>query len=139
NFPPPPQYHPGTVNGQVISLLDLTATTLAIAGLPRPLGMQSPYLLVAPPGPPRTYAFSSRDRIDETVQRIRSVRDERYRYIRNFTPGSTFASLNRYKEKCFLGMPLMGQLEADAKLTGPPVELMARRGPSEELYDLDAD
>ena len=29
---------------------------------------------------PRTYAFSARDRIDETVNRIRTVRDARYRY-----------------------------------------------------------
>lgn len=139
NFPSPPQISPGAVHGQVISLLDVAATTLAIAGLPRPPLMQSRNILGAQPDPPRQYAFSARDRIDETVQRIRSVRDARWRYIRNFTPGPTFASLNRYKEKCFQVMPLMRQLQAEGRLTGPPAELMALRGPSEELYDLDAD
>lgn len=40
---------------------------------------------------PRRYAFAARDRIDETVQRIRSVHEERYHYIRTFTAGPTFA------------------------------------------------
>jgi N-sulfoglucosamine sulfohydrolase len=139
NFPAPPQITPGAVNGQVISLLDVAATTLAVADVPRPPLMQSRNILGAQPDPPRQYAFSARDRIDETVQRIRSVRDARWRYIRNFTPGPTFASLNRYKEKCFLVVPLMRELQADGRLTGPPAELMGFGGPSEELYDLDAD
>jgi arylsulfatase A-like enzyme len=139
HFAAPPQIKPGAVNDQVISLLDLTATTLAIAGLPRPPLMQSRIFLGAQADPPRTYAFSARDRIDESVQRIRSVRDARFRYLRNFTSGPTFASLNRYKEKCFLVMPLMRELQAQGKLSGPPAELMARQGPSEELYDTEAD
>jgi len=133
HFSAPPQIKPGAVNEQVISLLDVTATTLAIAGLSRPPLMQSRNFLA---DPPRQYAFSARDRIDETVQRIRSVRDARWRYIRNFTVGPTFTSLNRYKEKCFLVIPLMRELQAQGKLTGPPADLMAMRGPSEELYDI---
>jgi hypothetical protein len=89
--------------------------------------------------PPRRYAFSARDRIDETVQRIRSVHEERFHYIRNYTEGPTFASLNRYKEKCFPIMPLMRELYAAGKLTGPARDLMERRGPSDELYDTAAD
>lgn len=139
NFPAPLQVKPGGVSGQVISLLDVTATTLAIAGVPRPPLMQSRNFLGAQADAPRQYAFGARDRIDETVQRIRTVRDARWRYIRNYTPGPTFASLNRYKEKCFIVIPLMRELQAQGKLTGPPAELMALRGPGEELYDLDAD
>jgi len=114
----------------------VTATTLGIARVPRPPAMQSRDFLS---DPPRQYAFSARDRIDETALRIRSVRDARWRYIRNFTPSPTFASLNRYKEKCFLIMPLMRELHAQGKLTGAPADLMAMRGPGEELYDTNAD
>ena len=53
--------------------------------------------------------------------------------------GPTFASLNRYKEKCFPIYPLMRQLLAEGKLTGAPLELMQRTGPGEELYDLRSD
>jgi arylsulfatase A-like enzyme len=139
NFRAPPQYQPGGVNEQVISLLDVTATTLAIAGLERPMTMQSRVFLGQQADPPRHYAFSARDRIDESVQRIRSVRDERYRYIRNYMPEQPFSALNRYKEKCFLVMPLMRELHAAGQLTGPPAALFAPRLPDEELYDTEAD
>ena len=79
NLPPPPQLKPGTVNENVVSVLDVTATTLALAGIPRPGGMHSRNLLGPNADPPRQYAFSARDRIDETYARIRSVRDTRYR------------------------------------------------------------
>jgi N-sulfoglucosamine sulfohydrolase len=89
--------------------------------------------------PPRQYAFSAPDRIDDTVGRIRSVRDARYRYIRNFTPEEGFPALNRYKEKCFLVMPLIRQLFAEGKLSGAPLALMTPRLPDEELYDTQLD
>jgi N-sulfoglucosamine sulfohydrolase len=138
NFPAPPQIRPGGENGDVISLLDLTATTLSIAGVPRPPGMQSRIFLGANADPPRRYAFSARDRVDETVNRIRSVREARYHYLRNYLPQQGFASLNRYKEKCFLVIPLMRELHAQGKLAGPAAELMGPL-PPEQLFDTQAD
>ncbi len=139
NFPAPPQYQTGTVNDQVISLLDLTATTLAIAGIDRPPLMQSRIFLGPHADPPRQFAFSARDRIDETVNRMRSVRDKRYHYIRNFMPQQSLTALNRYREKCFLVMPLVRQLHAQGKLTGPAQILVANQLPEEELYDTQTD
>ena len=139
NVPAPPQVRPGSVNDEVVSLLDVTATTMAIAGLARPAGMHSRPLLGGDAPPPRTYAFSARDRIDETQARVRSVRDRRWRYIRNYPPYATVATLNRYKEKCFLIMPLMRRLHAEGRLAAPARALMAGRAPEEELYDTEAD
>ena len=139
NFPAPARYAPGTVSDEMVSLLDLTATTLAAANVTRPLLMQSHSLIGERTTPPRSYAFAARDRIDETEQRIRSVHDPRFHYIRTLSTGPTFSSLNRYKEKCFPIYPLMRQLLAEGKLTGAPLELMQRTGPSEELYDLRSD
>jgi N-sulfoglucosamine sulfohydrolase len=139
NFPAPPQCRPGTVNDELVSLIDLTATTLAIAGLTPPLTMQGRTLLGERTAPPRRYVFAARDRIDETEQRIRSVHDRRFHYIRTFSTGPTFASLNRYKEKCFPILPLMRELLAAGRLSGPPRELLERSGPGEELYDLQSD
>lgn len=134
NFPAPKGFRPGAVNNDVISLLDLTATTLSIAGIDRPLGMQSRNFLGEDADPPRTFAFAARDRIDETVVRQRSVHDGRYHYIRNYTEGAGFPTLNRYKEKCFLVKPLMRKLHAAGKLTGPAADLM-KPFPREMLYD----
>ena len=129
---------PGTVSKRVVSLLDLTATMLSIAGIDRPLGMQSRVFLGEQADPPRQFAFAARDRIDETEVRMRSVHDDRYHYIRNFTPGAGFETLNRYKEKCFLAKPLMRKLKAEGKLSGPPLALM-QPFPDEMLFDTQAD
>lgn len=138
NFPAPPQYEAGTVNEQVLSLLDLTATTLWVGGVDRPAGMQSRIFLGDRADEPRVYAFAARDRIDETVVRQRSVHDQRYHYIRNYTPGAGFPTLNRYKEKCFLVKPLMRQLLAEGRLSGAAAELM-QPFPEEMLYDTRTD
>lgn len=135
----------GTVDDRVVSLIDLTATTLALAGIDPPMTMQSRRFLDSAgnlgddaPSPQRTYAFSARDRIDETAVRQRSVRGKRFHYIRNFTPGAGFLTLNRYKEKCFLIKPLMRELAAAGKLEGPPADLM-KPFPDEMLFDTEAD
>jgi len=137
-FPAPAGYVPGTVNEEMISLIDLTATTLHIAGIPKPPLMQSRIFLGADKDEPRTCVFSARDRIDETVNRIRSVRDRKYHYIKNYIPGEGFTSLNRYKEKCFLVKPLMRKLYEEGKLSGPAADLM-KPLPEELLYDTEAD
>ncbi len=139
NFPAPPQLKPGHVDGRVLSLIDVTATTLALAGGEKPPLMQGRVFLGHDADAPRAVAFSARDRIDETEQRVRSARETRYHYIRTYSRGPTFASLNRYKEKCFLIIPLMREMQARNELRGPPLDLMLRTGPCEELYDTHAD
>lgn len=130
----PPQFTRGAVNDDVISLLDITATTLTMAGITPPYNMQSRVFLGEQTDPTRTYAFSARDRIDETELRMRSVRGERYHYIRNYSEGEGFATLNRYKEKCFRIKPLMREMLAAGELTGPAYDLMQPM-PYELLYD----
>ncbi len=139
HFPlPSAREKPGLVSSRVVSLLDLTATTLSLAGISPPLGMQSRIFFGPKADPPRTYAFAARDRIDETVIRMRSVHEDRYHYIKNYTPGAGFETLNRYKEKCFLVKPLMRKLKAEGKLTGPALELM-KPFPEELLFDTQSD
>ena len=128
----------GAISSRIVSLLDLTATTLSIAGVDRPLGMQSRVFLGDRCDPARLYAFAARDRIDETEIRMRSVHDQQFHYIRNFTPGAGFATLNRYKEKCFLVKPLMRDLMAKGQLSGAALELM-QPFPDEMLFDCHED
>lgn len=139
NFPEPPQYRAGRTSEQLVSLLDLTATTLALAGVPKPAGMQSRIFLGANADPAREVVFSSRDRMDEAVQRIRSVRGPRYRYIRNFMPELPFLAPHRYKEARFPAVPILRTLHAEGRLFGPPLALVAPRLPDEELYDTETD
>jgi arylsulfatase A-like enzyme len=134
SVPAPAQHKVGGVNEQVISLIDLTATTLEMAGITKPLGMQGRRFLGREIDPPRRFAFSARDRIDETALRMRSVRGDRYHYIRNYSEGEGFFTLNRYKEKCFRIKPVMRTLMAEGKLKGAALQLMQPM-PYELLYD----
>lgn len=138
DFESPEGYQSGEVISEVISLLDITATTLMLAGIEKPAGMQSRVFLGNGRDEPRTYAFSARDRIDETVDMVRSVRGSRYHYIRNYLPGRGFPTLNRYKEKCFLVKPLMRRMYENGELSGPPAELM-QSPPPEMLFDTQSD
>jgi arylsulfatase A-like enzyme len=139
NFPAPGNYEAGAVRDEVVSLIDLTPTTLGFAGIDRPLGMDGRIFLGDRLGPERTYAFSARDRVDETVNRIRTVRSQRYRYIRNYYPERHFTSLNRYKEKCFPIKPLMREMHARGELTGAAAALMEPMVAAEQLFDTEAD
>jgi len=139
NFPAPKQYRSGRVNQDVVSLLDLTATTLDVAGISRPPGMHSRIFLGNDADAPRKFAFTARDRCDEVVQRVRAVRGSRYRYIRNFMPETPFNAFHRYKAVCYPVVRLMWELHREGKLTPAQEVLMAPRLPEEELYDLERD
>ena len=86
SYPAPSNYKSGSVKEEVVSLIDLTPTTLGFAGIEKPYGMHGRIFLGNQVGPERTYAFSARDRVDETVNRVRSVRGKKYHYIRNYFP-----------------------------------------------------
>ena len=132
-------FQPGTVSDRLIEAIDLAPTFLDIAGVPRPERMQGQVFLGDRAAPPRRYAFGARDRCDETVFRLRTVRDARYRYIRNFTPERPFLQPNEYKERSYPVWNLLKELDAQGKLTPVQKVLTAPTMPAEELYDLDND
>lgn len=138
-LPAPPGYCPGGVSEQLVDMIDLSATTLAWAGIPKPPKMEGRVFLSEKADPPRQFSFGARDRCDETVFRIRTVRDARYRYIRNFTPDRPFLSPNAYKERSYPVWNLIKQLAAEGKLDPVQSVLAAPTMPSEELYDLQTD
>src|SRR5208282_2406803 len=71
--------------------------------------------------------------------RLRTVRDARYRYIRNFTPERPFLQPNEYKERSYPVWNLLKELDAQGKLTPVQKVLTAPSMPPEELYDLGSD
>ena len=138
-IPLPKHFQPGTVNAQLLESIDLAPTMLDIAGQPKPAGMQGVAFLGEHAGAPKQYVFGARDRCDETVFRFRTVRDAKYRYIRNFTPERPLLQPNEYKEKQYPVWNLIKELNAQGKLTPVQAVLAAPTMPPEELYDLDAD
>lgn len=138
-YPPPLAYHAGAVRDQLVSLIDVTATTLALAGLAKPAAMHGQVFLGPRAEAPRQFVFGARDRADEAVNRIRTVRSERHRYIRNFMPDKPFLAPHAYKEAAFPVYQVLRQFAASGKLTPAQATLTAPRLPDEELYDTQQD
>src|SRR5207247_1408689 len=128
----------GTVRDDLVSAIDISATSLKLAGVTLPEKMQGQVFLGSD-AKPRKYIFGARDRCDETVDRIRSVRDERYKYIRNFMPERPYTQPNAYKERAYPALAVMKRLHDGRKLTLEQELFMAPQKPREELYDLNAD
>lgn len=138
-FPEPEHFKSGTVDSRLLAAIDLAPMMLDIAGARKPAKMEGEIFLGACAAKPRQYVFGARDRCDETVFRFRTVRDARYRYIRNFTPSRPFLQANDYKERSYPVWNLLKQLHAEGSLTPPQEFLCAPTMPAEELYDLQTD
>lgn len=129
----------GSTSDELVSLIDVTATTLALAGVPAPAEMQGqPFL--GPTARRREYLFTAMDRVGTKVDRVRTVRDARFKYIRNFEPGQPYVpSVMPYADQTNPNFILMRQLYAESKLNTAQAKFMARTRPAEELYDLETD
>ncbi|MBU6300172.1 MAG: sulfatase [Verrucomicrobia bacterium] len=127
----------GNLREDLVEHIDLAATSLALAGIPKPSTMQSRDLF-APNFEPREAIFAARDRADETVDHMRSVRTEDWLYIRNFLPKRPHLLPNHYKDHkdCYVAL----RAARAAGLLNPLQEsLFAPERAPEELYDTRAD
>ncbi|MEE2658175.1 MAG: sulfatase [Candidatus Latescibacterota bacterium] len=131
-----PALVPGSVSDQLVSLIDLGPTMLSLAGAQIPRHMQGrPFL--GPQCRRRDYIYASRDRHDEFYDRVRAVRDRRYKYMRHYHPELPYLPWNPYRNRHPV-MQEMWRLYAGGELTGPERLLFEPR-PVEELYDTEAD
>ncbi|REK07443.1 MAG: DUF229 domain-containing protein [Planctomycetota bacterium] len=128
----------GKVRGDLVEHIDVTATSLALAGIDVPDWMQGRNLLAAD-YQPREAVFAARDRCDETVEHIRAVRTKRYKYIRNYLHQRPHLQPNAYKDGKLIIQRLRA-LHAAGQLNDLQQRLLfSPTRPPEELYDLEAD
>ncbi len=85
------------VREDLIEQIDMGAISLAAAGIPIPSTMQGRDVL-AKDYVKRDAVFAARDRCDETIDRIRSVRTDQFLYIRNYFPQRPHLQPNAYKD-----------------------------------------
>lgn len=126
----------GSVVQGPINFVDLPATVLALAGVRAPRHLQGTARL----GRTRrkaTYAYGQRSRMDERYDLVRTVRDRRWMYVRNYLPhrphGQHVAFMWQQQ-----GYREWERLHLDGQLTAAQ-ERFWQEKPAEELYDLDAD
>lgn len=132
-----PKIEKGSVRDDLVEHIDIAALSLAAAGIPIPNYMHARDIL-ADNYTPREAAFAARDRCDETVDHMRSVRTKDFKYIRNFLPNRPYLQPCAYKDAKRILIALR-RCHKDGKLNDVQKLLFRAVRPPEELYDLHAD
>ncbi|HUQ70443.1 MAG TPA: sulfatase-like hydrolase/transferase, partial [Planctomycetaceae bacterium] len=134
----PAAWSPGTVNNDLVAFVDFAPTMLSLCGIPLPKHFQGQAFLGSDRQPPRQYVYGHRDRMDETYDLIRMVRDGRFKYLRNFMLDVSYSQDIAYMNE-MPTMKEMRRLHAAGELTGPPALWFRPTKPVEELFDTEAD
>ena len=126
------------VRTDLIEHIDMAAISLAAAGIEMPQSMQAKNVFAADYRP-RTHIFAARDRCDETVERLRSVRTDRFLYIRNFYPQRPHLQPNAYKDGKSIVQSLRNLHESGKLDPLSEALLFSPTRPTEELYEWTTD
>ncbi|MCP4887895.1 MAG: sulfatase-like hydrolase/transferase [Planctomycetaceae bacterium] len=132
------QGKPNTVDDRLVCSVDFAPTVLNLAGVPIPNKLQGQPFLGTKLPPKRKYVFGARDRMDERYDIIRTVRDQRFRYVRNFEPLKPYYQYMNTPEKGATMIEIR-RAEQSGNLTETMAVFSAATKPAEELYDLEND
>lgn len=134
----PGKVAPGTVNENLVGFVDLPATALGLAGVAQPAEFDGQVFLGPNATAPRKYAYAARDYMDETYDRIRSVRGPRFHYLRNYASDLPYAQVVSYME---VGktMQVWRRWNAAGQVNAAQKSFFAPKKPWEELYDTETD
>jgi len=130
----PGKLEAGTVSEELVSWVDLAPTALALAGLRVPAHMQGRVFVGDRREPEPEFVYAAEDRHDEATDRIRAVRDRRWKYVRNYQPDTPYGQPITFRDR-ITTMQEIFRLH-DAGQLFPPADWYYRATkPVEELYD----
>lgn len=142
---------PGSVMTEPVQLMDLAPTMLEACGLPIPDHMHGAPLFGSRGDlrPGRRVVVSGRDRMGEQQDSTRTIRDQRFRYIRHRHPGRPLLQHSEYPDRLdsWHEFRRLAHEESEQLATGhrPGIltalqrSIVAAEKPAEELYDIAAD
>ena len=133
----PAEYEEGGESRRLVGFIDLAPTVLSLAGVQPPSHFQGHAFAGEFETPPPPYAYAFRGRMDERYDMVRSVRDERYIYIRNFMPHRIYGQYIQYMFQTPT-TAVWHRLYSEGKLKPPRTHFWEAK-PAEELYDLESD
>ena len=129
----------GSVNNQLVSAIDISATTLSMGGIKKPESMQGRVILGPHKETAREYVYSTSDRIGEIFNKSRSVRSSRFRYTRNYNRDFSINSASTaYRKAMHPIYQLLEILAARDHLDLVQKNLIMPMR-EEELYDINSD
>lgn len=128
---------PGERTDRLVSFIDLAPSILSLAGIDIPEYMQGQAFLGEQQAAPRDYVHLFRGRMDERIDKVRAVRNKKFRYIKNYMPHRIYGQYIEYLWRA----PSCRSWE-EAYLAGNCNEAQSafwEEKPPEELYDVAAD
>jgi uncharacterized sulfatase len=128
----------GHKTDRLVSFVDFAPTVLSLTDLPVPNYMRGRVFLGRRTAAPRRYVFGATSRVDEVYELSRSVRDKRYKYIRNYMPHLPNIQPSEYPDRAEI-MQELRRVIAEGKLTGPQKLFWEPGKLLEELYDTRSD
>ncbi len=132
----------GTTDDRMLSHIDISATSLALAGATIPSHVQGEDFS-DPSFTGRDAVFAAKDRLDGVVDRVRSVQVGDMKLIRNFDPATPYmlgdVKESAYKHKQYPVHTLMKVMNGRGLLTEDQAKFLTDSRPEYELYDLSAD
>ncbi|MFK7898245.1 MAG: sulfatase [Myxococcota bacterium] len=125
----------GAEEKRLISLVDLAATIDGLAYVKTPPWVQGQDFLQ--PNSAREWIFATQDRVDDLFDRQRTVRDDRFVYIRSEAPELPIAAANDFREN----LPMMREISAlhEAGSLGANSSTLFDPVGEERLYDRESD
>ncbi|MCC6589160.1 MAG: sulfatase-like hydrolase/transferase [Bryobacterales bacterium] len=133
----PKDYAPGRSTKRLVSFVDLAPTVLSLAGLRAQPFHQGHAFLGQHAAPEQKYVYGFRGRMDERYDMVRSLRDQRYVYIRNYMPHRIYGQHVSYMFETPTTQ-VWKRLNDEGKLD-PVQRTFWKTKPPEELYDLEQD
>ncbi|MEM9887544.1 MAG: sulfatase [Bacteroidota bacterium] len=124
-----------TVSQELVSSVDLAPTTLLMANLKTPKYLSGQDFW-QPEHEERPYIYAQRDRTGDAMDRSRTIRTKRYKYILNLMPEQPYIQLSSYKKGQYPVFSLLKVLHEKEQLTEAQALRMANRKPKIEFYDL---
>ena len=129
----------GEIDERMISFVDFAPTLLSLVEIEPPDYYQGfPFEGTFKPKDDRKYIHAAADRFDEHYDQIRAVRDERYKYLRNYNPDKPYYLPLEYRQKMNTMQELL-HLEKVGKLDEKQLQWFRKSKPEEELFDTFSD
>lgn len=133
----PAEYKQGATTDRLVGFIDFAPTLLSLTGIKPPDHMQGFAFLGPYEETERNYIHGFRGRMDERYDMVRSVRDKRFVYIRNFMPHKIYGQHIDYMFQTPTTR-VWKKLFDEGKLTREQSYFWQEK-PAEELYDLTVD
>ncbi len=125
-----------SVRDDLVDMLDLSATTLAWAGVDIPDWYEGQDLFGIKVVP-RSFVAAAKDRLDHTIDRVRTIRTDRFRYTRNYKTDRIFLQPQYRDPKNYVQN--LRELYAKGELSPKLTEIYFGERPTEEFYDVKSD